>query len=116
MGAGCIYCSYTGKRIYKKEIMKNKTLIYLLLGAGALYLIAAKKKPKGYQIIVPEPEKISKEQFEKSSFDQKAIPVVKKIVQAAKQKKLTAKQQQAIKTLSSGRRLFGQVGEFPDLY
>lgn len=95
--------------------MKNKTLVYLLLGAGALYLISAKRKPKG-RVIVPEPETITREQFERPSLIQKALPVVKKIVQASKKKKLTAKQQQAIKTLSSGRRLFGQVGKFPDLY
>ena len=115
MGFGCIYIGNTGKRIHKKEIMKNKTLIYLLLGAGALYLIAAKKKPKG-RVIVPEPEKITREQFERKTFVQKAIPVVKKIAEAVKKKKMTAKQKQAIQTLSSGRKLFGSVGQFPDIY
>lgn len=95
--------------------MKNKTLIYLLLGAGALYLIAAKRKPKG-RVIVPEPETITREQFEKPSIIKRAVPVVKKIVQAVKKKKMTAKQQQAIKTLATGRRIFGEVGQFPDLY
>ena len=95
--------------------MKNKTLIYLILGAGALYLIAAKRKPKG-RVIVPEPETITKEQFERPSFVQKAVPVVKKIVQAVKKKKMTAKQQQTIKTLATGRKIFGGVGQFPDIY
>ena len=115
MGAGCIYIGNTGKRIYKKEIMKNKTLLYLLLGYGAFYLLAAKKKPKG-RVIVPEPEKITREQFEKKTFVQKAIPVVKKIAEAVKKKKMTAKQKQAIQTLSSGRKIFGGVGQFPDIY
>jgi len=44
------------------------------------------------------------------------MPVVKKVVEAVKKKKMTAKQKQAIQTLSSGRRLFGSVGQFPDLY
>ena len=115
MGFGCVYIGNTGKGIYKKEIMKNKTLVYLLLGAGALYLIAAKRKPKG-RVIVPEPEKITREQFERKTFVQNAVPVVKKIAEAVKKKKMTAKQKQAIQTLSSGRKLFGGVGQFPDIY
>lgn len=95
--------------------MKNNTLIYLLLGAGALYLIAAKRKPRG-RVIVPEPERITREQFERPSFVQKAVPVVRKIVESARRRKLTARQQQAIQTLSRGRRLFGEFGQFPDLY
>lgn len=67
--------------------MKNKTLIYLLLGAGALFLISAKAKKKSYRIEVPEPEKITKEQFERPSLIQKAIPVVKKAIQTIKKKR-----------------------------
>jgi len=115
MGAGCFYSCNTGKGIYKKEIMKNKTLVYLLLGAGALYLIAAKKKPKGYKIIVPEPEKITAEQFRKPSLIQKAAPIVKKLAEAVKKKKADQTKQKAVKAFLQK---FGQkkVGQFPDIY
>ena len=114
MGVGYIYIGNTGKGIYKKEIMKNKTLVYLLLGAGALYLIAAKRKPKG-RVIVPEPEKITKEQFERKTFVQKAIPVVKKVSEAVKKKKADQTKQKAVKAFLQK---FGQkkIGEFPDIY
>lgn len=94
--------------------MKNKTLIYVLLGAGALYLIAAKRKPKG-RVIVPEPEKITEEQFRKPSLIQKAAPVVKKITEALKKKKADQQKQKAVKAFLQK---FGQkkVGQFPDLY
>ena len=94
--------------------MKNKTLIYVLLGAGALYLIAAKRKPKG-RVIVPEPEKITAEQFRKPSLIQKAAPVVKKITEALKKKKADQQKQKAVKAFLQK---FGQkkVGQFPDLY
>jgi len=95
--------------------MKNKTLVYLLLGAGALYLIAAKKKPKGYKIIVPEPEKITAEQFRKPSLIQKAAPIVKKLAEAVKKKKADQTKQKAVKAFLQK---FGQkkVGQFPDIY
>jgi len=114
MGAGCIHIGYTGKGIYKKEIMKNKTLVYLLLGAGALYLIAAKRKPKG-RVIVPEPEKITEEQFRKPSLIQKAAPIVKKLAEAVKKKKADQTKQKAVKAFLQK---FGQkkVGQFPDIY
>lgn len=94
--------------------MKNKTLIYVLLGAGALYLIAAKKKPKG-KVIVPEPEKITEEQFRKPSLIQKAAPVVKKLAEALKKKKADQQKQKAVKAFLQK---FGKkkVGQFPDLY
>ena len=94
--------------------MKNKTLIYVLLGAGALYLIAAKRKPKG-RVIVPEPEKITEEQFRKPSLIQKAAPVVKKITEALKKKKADQQKQKAVKAFLQK---FGKkkVGQFPDLY
>ena len=95
--------------------MKNKTLIYLLLGAGALYLIAAKKKPKGYKIIVPEPEKITKEQFEKPSLIQKAAPVIKKLATAIKKKKADQTKQKAVKAFLQ-KFAPKQVGNFPDIY
>lgn len=114
MGIGCVYIGNTGKRIYKKEIMKNKALIYILLGYGALYLIAAKRKPKG-RVIVPEPETITREQFERKTFVQKAIPVVKKVAEAVKKKKADQTKQKAVKAFLQK---FGQkkIGEFPDIY
>ena len=44
--------------------MKNKGLMYLLL-AGGVFLLLSMKKTKGYKIEVPEPQKITKEEFEK---------------------------------------------------
>ena len=87
--------------------MKNKTLIYVLLGAGALYLIAAKRKPKG-RVIVPEPEKITAEQFRKPSLITKAAPVVKKLAEELKKKK----------AVEAFLKKFGKkkVGNFPDIY
>ena len=112
MGAGCIYIGYTGKGIHKKEIMKNKTLLYLLLGYGAFYLLAAKRKPKG-RVIVPEPEKITEEQFRKPSLITKAAPVVKKIAEAIK--KADQNKQKAVEAFL---KKFGQkkIGQFPDIY
>ena len=94
--------------------MKNKTLIYLLLGAGALFLIAAKKKPQG-RVIVPEPEKITAEEFEKPSLIQKAAPIVKKVAQAIKKKKEDQTKQKAVKAFLQK---FGKknIGQFPDIY
>ena len=94
--------------------MKNKALIYILLGAGALYLIAAKKKPKG-RVIVPEPEKITKEQFEKPSLIQKAAPIVKKVTEALKKKKAEQTKQKAVKAFLQK---FGQkkIGQFPNTF
>lgn len=94
--------------------MKNKGLILALLGAGAIFLLAAKKKPKrAYKIEVPPPTKITEQEF-RTGIVQKAVPVVKKVLQIFKKKpKLTAQQQQVVKTLSTGRRLFGNP-EFPD--
>jgi hypothetical protein len=44
----------------------------------------------------------------------KALPVVKKALSLFKKKpKLTAQQQQAVKTLTSGRKIFG-ASDFPD--
>ena len=94
--------------------MKNKTLVYLLLGAGALYLIAAKRKPKG-RVIVPEPEKNTEEQFRKPSLITKAAPIVKKLAEAVRKKKADQNKQKAVKAFLQK---FGQkrVGQFPDIY
>ena len=74
--------------------MKNNALIYLLLAGGAIFLLSMKKNSKGYSIMVPEPEKITAEQFRQPSLlqkvtkaVQKVAPVVKKAVKAAKQKR-----------------------------
>jgi hypothetical protein len=42
--------------------MKNKALIFLLLAIGAAVFFKKKKK---YKIIVPNPEKISRDEFYK---------------------------------------------------
>jgi len=42
--------------------MNNKALIFLLLAVG---LVAFSKKKKKYKIIVPQPEKISEDEFYK---------------------------------------------------
>jgi len=93
--------------------MKNKTLLYILIGAGAYYLYAAKKKKPSYKIIVPEPEKITAQQFAKPSIIQKALPVAKKVFSLFK-KKPTAQQQATAAALSKGSILRG-VGQFPDM-
>lgn len=93
--------------------MKNKGLILALVGVGAFLLLSAKKKPKrrAYTITVPPPEKITEQEF-RTGIVQKAVP---KILDLFKRKpKLTAQQQQAIKTLATGRKLFGN-GDFPDV-
>jgi hypothetical protein len=97
--------------------MKNKNLLLLaLLGAGAYYIIYAQsRKKRSYTIEVPPPTKITEEQFRQGQgIVKKAVPVVKSIISLFKKKpKLTTQQQQAVKTLTSGRRLFGNP-EFPD--
>jgi hypothetical protein len=93
--------------------MKNKTLLYILIGAGAYYLYAAKKKKPSYKIIVPEPEKITAQQFAKPSIIQKALPVAKKVFSLFK-KKPTPQQQATAAALSKGSILRG-VGQFPDM-
>jgi hypothetical protein len=96
--------------------MKNKGLLLVLLGAGAYYLLVAQKsKQRAYTINVPPPQRITEEQFRQGQgIVKKAVPVVKSIFSLFKKKpKLTAQQQQAVKTLSSGRRLFGGPS-FPD--
>ena len=50
--------------------MKNKGLIYILLAGGAILLLSMRKKSGG-RVIVPEPEKITAEQFERPSLIQK---------------------------------------------
>jgi hypothetical protein len=95
--------------------MKNKALIYVLLAGGAIVLLSMKKKKPGYKIIVPEPEKITAQQFAKPSLIQKAAPVAKTIFSLFKRKpKLTAQQQATAAALSKGSILRG-VGQFPDM-
>jgi hypothetical protein len=96
--------------------MKNKGLLIALFGIGAFYLLYAKKKNRrAYSINVPPPQKISEQQFRQGQgIVKKAVPVVKEIFSLFKKKpKLTMQQQAAVKTLASGRRLFG-VPSFPD--
>ena len=73
--------------------MKNKALLYLILAGGAIYLLSAKKKAKGYTITVPEPEKITQAEYEQKTkgLVQKIAPTVKKIVTAIKAKKASKK-------------------------
>jgi hypothetical protein len=70
--------------------MKNKSLLtYLLIGGAAYYFIyASKEKKKTYTLTVPEPTKISEQEFrqkapEKTIF-QKAAPIVKKLFKKKK--------------------------------
>lgn len=83
--------------------MKNKALLYILLAGGIVLLISAKKKPKG-QVIVPEPEKITEDQFynpkPEKTLLQKIAPVAKKIVSKIKEKRQAKK----------------KVGYFPDTF
>ena len=70
--------------------MKNKALLtYLLIGGAAYYFIyksAAKKKTNN--LTVPEPVKISKQEFKQKipvkTIFQKAAPIVKKIFKKKK--------------------------------
>ena len=80
--------------------MKNKALIYLLIAGGVYWYIAKSKKPK-YKITVPEPEKITAEQYSQQTkgLVQKIIPVAKKVISKIKAKKAAKK-----------------IGEFPCLY
>jgi hypothetical protein len=97
--------------------MKKENLLLLgLIGVGAYYIIYNKKnRQKAYSINVPPPQKITEQEFRQGQgIVKKAVPVVKSIFSLFKKKpKLTAQQQQAVKTLSSGRRLFGSP-TFPD--
>lgn len=94
--------------------MKNSTIVFLLLGAGAIYLISRKKKPKG-KVIVPDYQKITAEQFEKPSLIQKAAPVLKNLAKSLKKKKDNSYKKKAAAAFFQK---FGQkqVGNFPDMY
>ena len=64
--------------------MKNKALLtYLLIGGAAYYFIYKSKAKKKGTIIVPEPTKISEQEFRQKApvktIFQKAAPIVKKI-------------------------------------
>jgi len=94
--------------------MKNRDLLLIGLGVGAVVLLMRQRKPKrAYTIEVPPPQKITETEF-RTGILQKAAPVVKKALSIFKKKpKLTAQQQQAAKALTSGRKIFGAT-EFPD--
>jgi hypothetical protein len=64
--------------------MKNKALLtYLLIGGAAYYFIYKSKAKKKGKIIVPEPTKISEQEFRQKApvktIFQKAAPIVKKL-------------------------------------
>lgn len=84
--------------------MKNKGLIYILLAGGAILLLSMKKKAKGYSIMVPEPQKITAEQFQKPSLLQKVSKAVKKVAPVVKKAVTAAKNKRSNK-----------VGQFPDM-
>jgi hypothetical protein len=75
--------------------MKNKGLVLVLLAGGLILFMSMKKKSKGYKIIVPEPDKLTEEQFNKPSLFQRVskivAPVVKKAVAKSKEKRLARK-------------------------
>lgn len=70
--------------------MKNKALLtYLLIGGAAYYLInASKNKKKSYTITVPEPTKISEQEFRQKApvktIFHKAAPILKKLFKKKK--------------------------------
>jgi len=84
--------------------MKNNALIYLLLAGGAIFLLSMKKKGKGYSIMVPEPEKITAEQFRQPSLLQKVTKAVQKVAPVVKKAVKAAKQNRSMK-----------IGQFPDM-
>lgn len=87
--------------------MKNKGLMYILLAGGAILLLSMKKKPS-YRIDVPAPERITAEQFERSSLLQKVSKAVKKVAPVVKKAVATAKQKKAAKRSM-------KIGQFPDM-
>ena len=70
--------------------MKNKALLYYLLVGGAAYyfIYKSKAKKKSYTITVPEPTKISEQEFKQKApvktIFQKAAPIVKKLFKKKK--------------------------------
>lgn len=70
--------------------MKNKALLtYLLLGGAAYYFIyISVAKKKSYTLTVPEPTKITEQEFRQKALVktifQKAAPVVKKLFKKKK--------------------------------
>ena len=69
--------------------MKNKALItYLLIGGAAYYFIYKSKAKKKGTIIVPEPTKITEQEFRQKApvktIFQKAAPIVKKLFKKKK--------------------------------
>jgi hypothetical protein len=71
--------------------MKNKALLYYFLIGGAAYyfIYKSKTKKKGYTITVPEPTKISEQEFNKKAavvktIFQKGAPIVKKLLKKKK--------------------------------
>lgn len=84
--------------------MKNNALIYLLLAGGAIFLLSMKKKGKEYSIMVPEPEKITAEQFRQTSLLQKVTKAVQKVAPVVKKAVKAAKQKRSMK-----------IGKFPDM-
>jgi hypothetical protein len=87
--------------------MKNKGLIYILLAGGAILLLSMKKKAS-YRIEVPEPEKITAEQFRQPSLLQKVSKAVQKVAPVVKKAVATAKQKKASKRSM-------KIGQFPDM-
>ena len=92
--------------------MKKETILILgAVAAGALLFISMRKKRPAYRIDVPEPEKITAEEFERStaaapkSFIQKVAPIVQSIF----------KPNPTRKAARQARRAARRVGEFPDM-
>lgn len=79
--------------------MKNKGLILILLAGGLVLFMSMRKKGRGYSIFVPEPDKLTQDEFEKpslfekaSAFAKKAAPVVKKALSERKTRRMAKKQ------------------------
>lgn len=75
--------------------MKKQYLILLALLGGAYILMAMKNKKKGYKITVPEPDKITEEEFYKET---------PKLVENIQQQ------------VAQDQSIYGYVGRFPDVY
>ena len=90
--------------------MKKQYLILLALVGGAYLLMAMKKKKKGYKITVPEPDKITEEEFY-SATSEVMQPQDSEIRETIKQSDSEIPYQS-----QSEQAIFGFRGRFPDLY
>ena len=89
--------------------MKKKYLIWIALIGGAYLLMAMKKKKKGYKITVPEPDKITEQEFYSQSAPMQTEDIEYR--QIIKQPDIETPYQSA-----PDQAIYGFKGRFPDLY